>query len=249
MKSLIVIPARLQSTRLARKMLLDATGKTLIEHTCNSAAQSSLAAEVIVATDDAEIFSAVESFSGNVEMTSVEHQSGTDRVAEVASRHPDYDIVVNVQGDEPEIPGAAIDLAISILRDNPSAKLATLATPIRERQLLDDPSCVKVVMDQDSKALYFSRSPIPHPRNWRDDMLTSDPPQFFQHVGLYAYRREFLLEFSDLPPAPMEAVESLEQLRVLHAGHEIWVGKIDQPIIGIDTQDDYQLFVSRYQNG
>ena len=133
------------------------TGKSLIEHTYAAATTSQLADEVIVAADDQEIFDAVTAFGGKVEMTAATHQSGTDRVAEVSQRHPQYDIVVNVQGDEPEIPGEAIDMAIRMLTDDSAAVVATLASPIGSKELLDDPACVKVVMDDQQRALYFSR--------------------------------------------------------------------------------------------
>jgi 3-deoxy-manno-octulosonate cytidylyltransferase (CMP-KDO synthetase) len=225
-------------------MLLAETGNPLIQHTHESASRCSKTNAMIVATDDVEIFDAVRGFSGQVEMTSAEHVSGTDRVAEVASRHPEFDIVVNVQGDEPEIPGSAIDLAISILEDNPKAVMATLATPIRSRKLLDDPATVKLVLDSRNRAMYFSRSPIPCPRQWSDELLEENPPNFLQHIGLYAYRRDFLLKFPQLPKCREESLESLEQLRVLSAGYPIYAGIIDEPIVGIDTREDYELFVS-----
>ena len=248
-RTLIVIPARRHSTRLPEKMLLAETGKPLIQHTVEAAASSTRAEAVIVATDDEEIFSAVESFGGRAEMTAADHTSGTDRVAEVASRHPEFNVIINLQGDEPELPGTAIDLAISLLEQNQQAMVSTLATPIRTRALLDDPACVKVVTASDGRAMYFSRSPVPHPRDWRDELLTENPAKFLQHVGLYAYRRDFLLQFPDLPPCSVEQVESLEQLRVLFAGCPIYVGMIDEPVVGIDTREDYELFVKKCNEG
>ena len=248
MKTLIVIPARLASTRLPRKLLLSETGKTLLEHTYRAAETSQLAADVIVAADDDEIVAAVTAFGGKVEMTAVTHQSGTDRAAEVSARHSQYDVVVNVQGDEPEIPGDAIDMAIQMLIDDPAAVVATLATPISSRELLKDPACVKVVMDARQRALYFSRSPIPCAKVWDDSLLESDPANFFQHIGLYAYRREFLMQYSSLKRSPLEEIESLEQLRILQAGETISVGLIGHPVVGIDTAKDYELFVSRQKN-
>jgi 3-deoxy-manno-octulosonate cytidylyltransferase (CMP-KDO synthetase) len=180
-------------------------------------------------------------------MTDPNAACGTDRVAEIARRMPEIDIVVNVQGDEPEIAGPSIDLAVRLLEENPTAVMSTLATPIRTRRQLDDPSCVKVVFDRAGRALYFSRSPIPHAREWNDALLAGNPARFHQHVGLYAYRREFLLQLSQMPQAEMEKVEKLEQLRVLHAGYSILVGVIDEPTIGIDTPEDYGVFVERYR--
>jgi 3-deoxy-manno-octulosonate cytidylyltransferase (CMP-KDO synthetase) len=178
-------------------------------------------------------------------MSSPEAASGTDRVAEVARQLSGVDIVVNLQGDEPELSGQALDTVIRLLEEDPQAVMSTLATPIRSRRQLNDPACVKVVFDSHGRALYFSRSPIPYPRAWNDDLLTSDPPCFFQHIGLYAYRRDFLLRLAQMPPSKMEILEKLEQLRVLEAGFAILVGVVDEPTVGIDTLEDYRAFVAR----
>ena len=243
--SLIVIPARMASTRLPRKMLLRETGKTLIQHTCEAAARAQRPQGVCVATDHDEILAEVRGFGGQAEMTSPACASGTDRVAEIARARPDIDIFVNVQGDEPELAGASIDLVVDLLERDPSLQMSTLATPIRNRDQFHDPPCVKVVFDGAGRALYFSRSPIPFVRDWDDALLTANPPNFYQHVGLYAYRREFLLKIAQMPPARLEQLEKLEQLRVLAAGHAIAVGVVDEPTVGIDTPHDYQAFVSR----
>jgi 3-deoxy-manno-octulosonate cytidylyltransferase (CMP-KDO synthetase) len=245
--SYLVIPARLASTRLPRKLLLAETGRTLLEHTYRAAEQARLPAGVCVAADHEEIAAAVRGFGGRVMMTSPSCASGTDRVAEVARQLPEAEILVNVQGDEPELSGEAIDRVIRLLMGNPHWSMATLATPIRERAKLNDPACVKVVFDSDGQALYFSRSAIPHAREWHDELLTSEPPLFYQHVGLYAYRREFLLQLATLARTPLEKLENLEQLRVLESGHAIGVGVIDEPTIGIDTAEDYRAFVERYR--
>jgi 3-deoxy-manno-octulosonate cytidylyltransferase (CMP-KDO synthetase) len=245
LSSLVIIPARLQSTRLPRKLLLSDTGKSVIQHTYEGAKKATRPMGVCVAADHSEIASVVRSFGGQVQMTRPEHKSGTDRVAEAAARMPPVDVIVNVQGDEPEISGASIDLAVELLEQHEGAVMSTLATPIRSLTQLHDPSCVKVVLGEGGRALYFSRSVVPHPRTWRDDLLAADPPVFFQHVGLYAYRRGFLLKFGRLPATRLEEIEKLEQLRVLSAGHEIVVGVIDEPTIGIDTADDYRGFVAR----
>jgi 3-deoxy-manno-octulosonate cytidylyltransferase (CMP-KDO synthetase) len=243
--SQIVIPARLASTRLPRKLLLRETGKPLIQHTYEAAQRAKRPAGICVATDHAEIFDEVRAFGGRVEMTNPEAPSGTDRVAEVARRMADADIIVNVQGDEPEIAGSSIDLAIQLLEENPSAVMSTLATPIRRKRQLDDPACVKVVFDGQGRALYFSRSVIPHARHWDKALLHTDPPTFYQHVGLYAYRREFLLKLAAMRPSPLEQIEKLEQLRVLEAGYSILVGVVDEPTFGVDTPDDYRAFVDK----
>ncbi|MEX2174468.1 MAG: 3-deoxy-manno-octulosonate cytidylyltransferase [Pirellulaceae bacterium] len=247
MRSTIVIPARLASTRLPRKLLLAETGRPLIQHTYEAAARASRPSGLLVAADCEELAAAVRSFGGQVLLTSPDCASGTDRVAEIARQLPDVDVLVNVQGDEPEISAAAIDLAVELLERDPAAVMSTLATPIRTREKLDDPACVKVVFDQRGRAIYFSRAAIPFARNWEDSLLAAEPPYFHQHIGLYAYRREFLLQVAALPRAGIERVENLEQLRVLDAGHSIQVGTIDEPTVGIDTPEDYRAFVERWR--
>jgi len=247
-RSYIVIPARLASTRLPRKLLLNETGKPLIQHTHESARLACRPLGICVAVDHPALASCVEGFGGRPVMTDPQAASGTDRVAEVARAMPDIDVFVNVQGDEPEISAEAIDLAVETLEQRPDAVMSTLATPIRDRQQLHDPSCVKVVCNQVGEAMYFSRSPIPWARQWDDALLDANPPHFLQHVGLYAYRRSFLLELADLAPSPLEKIENLEQLRVLSAGHTILVSVIEEAAVGIDTMADYRAFVSRAKN-
>ena len=247
-RSCIVIPARLQSTRLPRKLLLRETGKSLIQHTYEAASLASRPMSVCVAADHAEIADEVRSFGGQVEMTDPAAASGTDRVAEIAQSLDDVEIIVNVQGDEPEIAGASIDLVIQLLEENPDAEMATLATPIRGRKQLEDPSCVKVVFDACGRALYFSRSPIPFVRDTSELELQTEQADFHQHIGLYAYRREFLLKLSRLPRSPLERLENLEQLRALYNGHTVLVGVVNEPTVGIDTPEDYRAFVSRTLN-
>jgi len=248
MKSHIIIPARLHSTRLPEKLLLSATGKPLIQHTYEAAQRAQHPMGIIVATDHERIVAAVEAFDGNVMLTNPAAASGTDRVAEVAEQLPDVDIIVNVQGDEPEILGSSIDLVIELLQNNPAAVMATLATPIHNKSQLEDPACVKVVFNQSQQAMYFSRSVIPHPRTWDKSLLDKESELFFQHVGLYAYRREFLLQLAKLPQTRMETAESLEQLRVLDHGYTILVGVVDEPSFGIDTKDDYHAFERKMNN-
>ena len=253
MKSAIVIPARLDSTRLSRKLLLADTGKSLIEHTWRSATSSRLADQVIVATDSREIFETVQAFGGNVVMTSADHHSGSDRVAE-AARNVDAEIIVNLQGDEPELGGELIDRLIHRLTDDP-IEVATLATPVRSLQQLLDPGCVKVVVDRRYRALYFSRSPIPGAKEpselARYFEADSDPlpatrtPLFLQHLGVYAFRRKNLMELRNLMPSPLEQIESLEQLRFLANGWAIGVEIVEHGGAGIDTPADYAAFVKR----
>jgi 3-deoxy-manno-octulosonate cytidylyltransferase (CMP-KDO synthetase) len=243
--SFVVIPARLVSSRLPRKLLLNETGKPLVQHTYEAASAATRPSGQCVAADHEEIATAVRLFGGDVRMTSPDCASGTDRVAEIARDLDDVDILVNVQGDEPELAGASIDRVIELLEENPEMVMATLATPIRSREQLNDPACVKVVFDARGRALYFSRSPIPHAREWNDELLTAAVPHFYQHVGLYAYRRDFLLRLAALPRTPLEKLENLEQLRVLENGFQIAVGVVDESTVGIDTPDDYRAFVSR----
>ena len=248
MTSFIVIPARLHSTRLPEKLLLAETGKPLIQHTYESAQKATRPSGIIVATDHERIAEAVKCFGGSVAMTNPAAPSGTDRVAEVAQNLDAADIIVNVQGDEPDISAEAIDKVVELLENNPEAVMATLATPIRNKPQLEDPACVKVVFDHQQRAMYFSRSVIPHARNWDASLLEAEPAHFHQHIGLYAYRREFLLSLTNLPQSAVEKLESLEQLRVLFHGHTILVGVIDQPSIGIDTPEDYETFVRLERN-
>ena len=211
--SFIVIPARLASSRLPRKLLLRETGKSLLQHTYESAARARRPGGICVAADHKEIVREVESFGGRAEMTDPNCASGSDRVAEVARRSlGGVELVVNVQGDEPEIAGTSIDLAVELLESRPTAVMSTLATPIRSRRQLDDPACVKVVFDHAFRALYFSRSVIPHARQWDDALLASQPPSFYQHVGLYVYRRDFLLQLAEPAPPRPRKIEKLERL-------------------------------------
>ena len=248
MTSFIVIPARLHSTRLSEKLLLAETGKPLIQHTYESAQRATRPKGIIVAADHQSIAEAVQQFGGTVVMTDPEAPSGTDRVAEVALQLSDADIIVNVQGDEPDISAEAIDMVVELLEQNPDAVMSTLGTPIRCKTQLEDPACVKVVFDHQQRAMYFSRSVIPHARNWDERLLEAEPAHFHQHIGLYAYRRDFLLSLTQLPQSEVEKLESLEQLRVLSHGYTILVGIIQEPSIGIDTPEDYEAFVRMQRN-
>ncbi len=242
-----IIPARFGSTRLPGKPLLSDTGKPLIQHVVEAARRASRIDRIVVATDDARIAEAVESFGGEVALTRADHPTGTDRVAEVVARMPEADLIVNLQGDEPELSGEALDLVVSLLDNDAEAPMATLATPIRDEAVYRDPSCVKVVRSRLGRALYFSRSPIPHHRDGLPD-FKNDPPAALLHLGLYAYRRDFLLRLADIPPSPLESAEKLEQLRVLEAGDPIALGIVQERSVGIDTPDDYRRFVERWKN-
>jgi len=240
----IIIPARYSSSRLPGKPLLAATGKYLIQHVYERACEARRASEVIVATDDERIRDAVAEFGGRVAMTRADHPSGTDRVAEVAAGLR-ADVVVNLQGDEPMLKANEIDLLAGLLESDSGSDMATLAVPITEKSVYLNPNVVKVVCDDRGRALYFSRSPIPMVRDGEPD-FAAKPPRFLQHLGLYAYRREFLLKLAALPPHPLEEAEKLEQLRVLGTGAAIQVGLADHAHRGVDTPADYEAFVRSY---
>ena len=246
MRVVVVIPARFGSTRLPGKPLLRETGKYLVQHVYERAAAAAVPAAVVVATDDDRIRAAVEGFGGTAVMTRPDHPSGTDRVAEVAARL-DADAVVNLQGDEPLFDPAAVDLLCGLVAD-PAADVATLAAPIRDPAAYRSPHCVKVVCDDRGRALYFSRSPIPHVRDGDPD-LAADPPFALQHLGVYAYRRDALLRLAAAPPHRLELAEKLEQLRVLGAGGTIRVGVVPHAHRGIDTPEDYAAFVASCRSG
>ena len=251
----IVIPARLASTRLPEKLLRKAGGKTILQHTYEAACRSSIAqnssATVVIAVDDPRMAQEAESFGAAHVMTNPSCASGTDRIAEVARALPDVDVFVNVQGDEPEIDPAAIDAVAKSLLDCPTADMSTVGTPIREQEVLADPSNVKIVMAGDAtsgqgRAVYFSRSTVPHVREGIDEKtLRAEPPIYWHHLGLYAYRREFLEWFSSQPPSLLETSERLEQLRAIEAGKHIAVARVESATPGIDTEADLDAFISR----
>jgi 3-deoxy-manno-octulosonate cytidylyltransferase (CMP-KDO synthetase) len=243
-----MIPARLASTRLPRKLLLRETSKPLLQYTWEAARRAGALDDLIVAADSVEIQQAVREFGGRCELTG-EHPSGTDRIAEVVRRScPDADIVVNLQGDEPEMDPGNIDRLVQLLRQHPEAQMATLATPIRSRTELDSTACVKVVCAADGRALYFSRCPIPFCRDRDADELLKTGSPWLLHMGIYAYRRDFLLRLTELPPSRLEQLEKLEQLRALEAGAVLQVGVVEHRAVGIDTPEDYARFVERMRN-
>lgn len=244
-----VIPARLASTRLPGKLLLDVLGKPLILHTLARTSRAASVSRVIVATDDRKIFEAVASSGAEAVMTSPEHQSGSDRIAEVARGLPEGSIVVNVQGDEPLISPDTIDSAVEALLSDSSADVATVCEPVETVTDLFSPNVVKVVASDAGDAIYFSRSPIPF---LRDEVnragglafaLKDDPSllrHFKKHTGLYVYRREFLLKFSEMPPSKLERAEMLEQLRILENGGKIKIVEVSESSIGVDTAKDLE---------
>ncbi|MEM8667637.1 MAG: 3-deoxy-manno-octulosonate cytidylyltransferase [Planctomycetota bacterium] len=247
MRTLLVIPARLASTRLPEKLLRTAGGKSILQHTYESAQRANAVDEIVIAVDDERLAEAADSFGARWVMTSVDCPSGTDRIAEVAEAFTDADIFVNVQGDEPEIDPAIVDSVTQLLKDHPEADIATAGVPIQEMDRLDDPGCVKIVMaSEESRAVYFSRAAVPFCRDGLDEQsLKSDPPMFWHHLGLYSYRRDFLLWFARQPPSPLEQMEKLEQLRAVEAGKTVLVARAASATLGIDTEDDLQSFIHR----
>ena len=253
MKYTVVIPARYASTRLPGKPLRDIAGSTMIQRVFQQA-QLSTASRVIVATDDQRIADAVEGFGGEVAMTSPDHVSGTDRLEEVARQCglAEDEIVVNVQGDEPLIPPQVIDQVAANLAANPTAGVATLSEPITDAEVFVNPNAVKVVSGADGTALYFSRAPIPWPRDHFATSQTSLPNEtgslgassFQRHIGIYAYRVALLHRFVSWPVAPLEALECLEQLRFMYQGIKIHVAPACSDVPGgVDTEEDLQTVI------
>lgn len=230
MKIACIIPSRYASTRLPGKPLRLIAGKTLVHRVYERAVQAKVPDICLVATDHPDIEKEVKSFGGQVVMTSPDHPTGTDRLAEVAAKYPDYDIIVNVQGDEPLIDPDIIDRLARCLMEKKDCAMATVATPLREEEY-EDNTAVKVVVSRTGEALYFSRSLIPYPRH-----PFAEPP--LKHVGIYAYRRDFLLKYAEMEQTPLEKTESLEQLRALEMGYHIAVIKAETEDIGIDTEAD-----------
>jgi 3-deoxy-manno-octulosonate cytidylyltransferase (CMP-KDO synthetase) len=231
MKIIGIIPARYSATRLPGKPLADICGKPLIQYVYEQAKKSGLLEDVIVATDDERILEAVEEFGGKAVMTSPSHPSGTDRCAEVA-RQIDCDFVINIQGDEPLIPPEVIDKVAEALMESDEEIPMTSAATIANEEERENSNVVKVVTDQKGIALYFSRSPIPFYRNQVAPTL--------RHIGIYGYRKDFLLKFVSLPQTPLEKTESLEQLRALEHGFKIRIVLVDYSPVGVDTPEDLE---------
>jgi len=243
MKVIAVIPARFSSTRFAGKVLAKDTGKFLIQHTYERACLAKLPEKVIIAADDEKVAAAAETFGAECVLTSPDHQSGTDRIAEAVA-DMDVEIIVNLQGDEPEIDPANIDYLAKMLMDNPDCPMATLAAEFQTAQQVSDPNIVKVIIGRSNKAIYFSRSPVPYDR---EKAGVGDVRQYLRHIGIYAYRKKFLQEITALPQTPLEKIEKLEQLRAIENGYSILVGKVQHTCDGIDTPEQYAEFVKRYK--
>jgi len=242
-KIVVCIPARYASTRFPAKVLAKDTGKYLIQHTWEQACKAKLPVRVVIAADDEKIVRAAKEFGAECVLTSTKHNSGTDRIAEAVGRS-DADIVINVQGDEPRIDPGHIDLLARMMLDNPQAEMATLAAPFAAHEQIADPNVVKVVVGTGGKAIYFSRSVIPYDR---DRAGVGDAGSYLRHLGIYAYRRDFLLTITSLPQTPLEKLEKLEQLRALENGYTILVGKVEHTCEGIDTPEQYAAFAERWR--
>lgn len=243
-----VIPARYQSSRLPGKPLALIGGKPLIQHVYERASLARSFDDLIVATDDVRIEKAVQAFGGQAMMTDRSHQTGSDRVAEVAENY-DAEIIVNVQGDEPFISPTAIDLAVEKLRETPDAVVGTLVTPCRDEDELISENTAKVVQDATGSALYFSRSPIPFIRDAKDLTALLARSTFYLHIGIYVFRRDFLFQFIQLPQGALEQFEKLEQLRILENGHKIICAQTDYQAFSVDTQQDLEIANAKFKSG
>jgi 3-deoxy-manno-octulosonate cytidylyltransferase (CMP-KDO synthetase) len=249
LKTVAIIPARYASTRLPCKLIKpeakEYTGKFLIEHVYEKVKEAKTIQEVFIATDDERISDVVNRFGGCVKMTSTNHQSGTDRVAEVTS-NLDADFIVNVQGDEPDVRGEMIDDLVKAMHAEKEAVVCTLANEIKSMDEFTDPNVVKVVLDKDSYAMYFSRAPIPYTRD-KDNNSKPTSLTPLRHLGIYIYRKDFLLAFSNLPVPKIEEAEKLEQLRILSNGYKIKVVITPYVCEGVDTPDDFKRFLAKYR--
>jgi len=275
-KIVVCIPARYDSTRFPGKVLAKDTGKYLVQHTYEQACKATRPERVLIAADDERIVDAAKTFGAECILTRVDHQSGTDRIAEAVANVP-AEIVVNVQGDEPDIDPGHIDTLAELLLAHPEVPMATLATPLRRAEQVANPNIVKAIVSscavrdascdkekggsrqnrndnpqyatrnthhEAGKAIYFSRCPIPYDR---DHAGIGPAEQYLRHIGIYAYRKDFLLTLTKLPQTPLEKLEKLEQLRVIENGHSILVGIVTDMSEGIDTPEQYAAFVARYR--
>jgi len=232
MKTVVVIPARLESTRLPNKVILDIGGKPLIQRVFEQVKKSKKVSDIFIATDSEKIIKIVESFGGKAILTSSKHQSGTDRIAE-AVQNLETDFIINVQGDEPLISPNLIDSLISVLENDDEVSFVSAMRKIDNLEDLDNPNCVKVITDFSQNAIYFSRSKIPFSRD-------NDFQNYFQHIGIYGYKKDFLLKYSQLPQTVLEQTEKLEQLRAIENGFKIRMVETEYKSIGVDTLADLE---------
>ena len=231
----IIIPARYGSSRLEGKPLLKANNKPIIQWVWEKASKCKGIDRVIVATDDERIYNACKEFGAEVEMTSTEHKSGSDRIAEVAKRHPEIGYIINLQGDEPLIEDSNIELVRKGVVEDETADISTLVREIKDMDEVNNPNLVKCIFDVNNFAMYFSRSKIPYERN-------EGKSKFYGHLGIYGYKREALFKMTSLPQTTYEMAESLEQLRALQNGMKIKIAVVDNVPVGIDTLEDFNKF-------
>ncbi|HEY8783786.1 MAG TPA: 3-deoxy-manno-octulosonate cytidylyltransferase [Mucilaginibacter sp.] len=241
MNILGIIPARYASTRFPGKPLVDIAGKSMIQRVYEQAKKCADLAGLVVATDDERIFNHVIDFGGLAEMTSADHQSGTDRCAEVARKHPQYNIVINIQGDEPYIDPEQISKLAACFK-NADTQIATLVKKVQNEQELFNPNSPKVIINKLSEAIYFSRSPIPYirgqePQNWLNCYT------YFKHIGIYGYRADILRQITKLPVSSLEKAESLEQLRWIENGYRIKVAETEMETFAVDTPEDLKRLI------
>lgn len=241
MNILGIIPARYASTRFPGKPLVDIAGKSMIQRVYEQAKKCADLAGLVVATDDERIFNHIIDFGGLAEMTSADHQSGTDRCAEVAAKHPQYDVIINIQGDEPYIDPDQISKVASCFSDA-NTQIATLVKKVQNQQELFNPHSPKVVINKLSEAVYFSRSPIPHIRGQETQEWLAHFV-FFKHIGIYGYRVDILRQITKLPVSPLEKAESLEQLRWIENGYRIKVAETELETFAIDTPEDLEKLI------
>ena len=240
MKTVVVIPARLESTRLPNKVILDIGGKPLIQRVFEQVKKSKKVSDIFIATDSEKIIKIVESFGGKAILTSSKHQSGTDRIAE-AVQNLETDFIINVQGDEPLISPNLIDSLISVLENDDEVSFVSAMRKIDNLEDLDNPNCVKVITDFSQNAIYFSRSKIPFSRD-------NNFQNYFQHIGIYGYKKDFLLKYSRLPQTVLEQAEKLEQLRAIENGLKIRMVETEYKSIGVDTLADLEKVRQIWKN-
>ena len=234
----IIIPARYESSRLKGKPLIEVGGKPIIQWVFEKAVKATLADRVIIATDNEQIYETSLMFGAEAEMTLDTHNSGSDRIAEVAERHPEIGYIINLQGDEPMINPETIDIVIKLLKDDSNVDISTLVREIQDEKEINDPNLVKCVFDNNGYAMYFSRSKIPYERN-------VGYSKFYGHIGLYGYKRDALFRMTGANQSSLELSESLEQLRALQMGMKIKVSVVEDSSIGIDTIEDLNNFKSK----
>lgn len=240
MNTLCVIPARYASTRLPGKPLADIAGKPMIARVYEQASKASRLTGVIAAVDDQRVYDALVAHGGKAMMTRKDHPTGTDRLAEVAAAHPEAELIINVQGDEPLIEPDLIDALAAAFDDDPELQMATVKSPMKDEKEMRNPNNVKVVTDKAGYALYFSRSLLPYPRE-------NTGVTVYKHIGIYAYKRDFLLQYAKMEPTALEQTESLEQLRALENGYKIKVIPTDFHFVGVDTPEDLEAVNKIYQ--